>query len=171
MELLNPGIDARQAYDIAKVAHDGQNDLQGYSYIFHPLHVAGVSSERLRAIGSHLSEFGYVLGMLHDTVEDSPLTIEDLVERGATPMFARCMVLISRNAGQVYDEYTDGLINADLPADVHLALLVTKDADVEHNMDPTRPCKGFESRNKRYSKTRAKLAVRIQELMEEVKGA
>lgn len=59
---------------VATEAHDGQLDKAGLPYILHPLRV-----------GAALYAFGadyVVAGILHDVVEDTPVTLEDLSNRG-----------------------------------------------------------------------------------------
>ena len=62
----------RRAYEAAKKAHKGQKRVSGEPYINHCL-----------AVGTILAELGaptptIVAGLLHDTVEDTNLTLEDL---------------------------------------------------------------------------------------------
>ena len=62
----------RRAYEAAKKAHKGQKRASGEPYINHCL-----------AVGTILAELGaptptIVAGLLHDTVEDTDLTLEDL---------------------------------------------------------------------------------------------
>ena len=57
-----------RAYICACEAHKGQIDKANAAYILHPLHVARQFQD----------EDGYVVGMLHDVLEDSSLTAEDL---------------------------------------------------------------------------------------------
>ncbi len=65
-----------RAYALAVEAHRGQSRKDGSSpYIGHPLAVA----ERLHAAG--LDEITVVAALLHDVVEDSELTVGEVVER------------------------------------------------------------------------------------------
>ena len=60
------------ALEIAMKAHKGQRDLDGNPVILHPLTVA--------LKGNNESEI--VAGVLHDVVEDTEWTFEDLLEAG-----------------------------------------------------------------------------------------
>lgn len=62
----------RKALEAAKKAHDGQKRASGEPYIEHPKAVA----EILKAI--YAGEETVVAALLHDTVEDTNLTIEDI---------------------------------------------------------------------------------------------
>jgi guanosine-3',5'-bis(diphosphate) 3'-pyrophosphohydrolase len=62
----------RHAYEIAMVAHDGQARASGESYIQHPLAVAGILAD-LR-----LDPATIAAALLHDVVEDTPITLDDL---------------------------------------------------------------------------------------------
>jgi (p)ppGpp synthase/HD superfamily hydrolase len=66
----------RDAYELAAEAHRGQTRKDGTTpYLGHPLAVA----RELRRNG--LSEETQVAGLLHDVVEDSKMTVGDVVER------------------------------------------------------------------------------------------
>ena len=79
LELQNKTEDKKMAYSIdvaaaralATKAHKGQTDKAGLPYITHPERVA------LRMESPELQ----VIGWLHDTVEDTTLTVKDIAER------------------------------------------------------------------------------------------
>jgi GTP pyrophosphokinase len=65
----------QKAYSFASAAHESQKRLSGEPFIIHPLHVAGM-----------LFDMGFdaeviAAGLLHDTVEDTGITLEDLREK------------------------------------------------------------------------------------------
>ena len=59
----------RQAFQTALEAHRGQVDKSGADYINHPLAVAAQVSDDISAI---------IVALLHDTVEDTALTLNEL---------------------------------------------------------------------------------------------
>ncbi|MFK7885917.1 MAG: HD domain-containing protein [Gammaproteobacteria bacterium] len=61
-----------RAIEIAARAHVGQTDKAGAPYILHPLRV-------MLNVGSHEQRMAAVL---HDTVEDTDVTFEDLISEG-----------------------------------------------------------------------------------------
>ena len=61
-----------RAFELAKSAHAGQKRLSGEEYLSHPLHVAYFLSE----LG--LDATTVVAGILHDTIEDTPVTHKDI---------------------------------------------------------------------------------------------
>ncbi|MFV8756003.1 RelA/SpoT family protein [Nannocystaceae bacterium ST9] len=65
----------REAYELAEECHAGQMRKSGDPYLIHPLRVA----RTLAGLG--LDTPSVVAGILHDTVEDSELTVFDLTER------------------------------------------------------------------------------------------
>ncbi len=73
----NPNVDTeliRKAYDFASVAHAGQLRMSGEPYFMHP-----------SAVAKNLAEMGFdehtiAAGLLHDTVEDTSASIEELDE-------------------------------------------------------------------------------------------
>ena len=62
----------RRAYDVAKDAHQGQMRKSGEEYITHPVAVTQIIAE----LG--LNETTVVAALLHDTVEDTPYSLEQL---------------------------------------------------------------------------------------------
>jgi guanosine-3',5'-bis(diphosphate) 3'-pyrophosphohydrolase len=65
----------RRAYDFAAKAHDGQRRRSGDPYVVHPLSVASVIAELKLDVASVCA------GLLHDCVEDTAATTEDLAKR------------------------------------------------------------------------------------------
>ena len=57
-----------KAMKIAYNAHHGQLDRSGAPYIFHPYHLAEQMND----------EYTVCAALLHDTVEDTDMTIEEL---------------------------------------------------------------------------------------------
>src|SRR3990167_6145693 len=61
-----------KAFELAKTAHAGQKRLSGEEYLSHPLHVALFLSE----LG--LDSATIIAGILHDTIEDTPVIRKDI---------------------------------------------------------------------------------------------
>ncbi len=73
-----PGADLgliQNAYDLACAAHEGQKRASGEEYIIHPLHVASIIADM------HLDEATISAALLHDVVEDTTYTIEEMQEK------------------------------------------------------------------------------------------
>lgn len=62
----------QRAYRVAERAHEGQKRASGEPYINHCLAVAGILAEL------HVPPSAVAAGLLHDTVEDTHITLEDL---------------------------------------------------------------------------------------------
>ncbi|MGH7868192.1 MAG: HD domain-containing protein, partial [Candidatus Dormibacteraceae bacterium] len=65
----------QQAYECAVSAHAGQQRLTGEAYVEHPLEVANILS------GLRLDAPTVIAALLHDTVEDTDLTLADVRKR------------------------------------------------------------------------------------------
>ena len=64
------------AYQLAREAHKEQRRKSGEPYIMHPVAVARIVAEELR-----LGANPIIAAFLHDVVEDTQYTIEDITER------------------------------------------------------------------------------------------
>lgn len=62
----------KKAYDYAEQLHDGQMRQSGEPYISHPLNVAYILAEM------HADRDTICAGLLHDTLEDTDISKEDI---------------------------------------------------------------------------------------------
>src|SRR5271170_1946494 len=70
-----PDLDViKKAYVYSAKVHQGQIRKSGEPYLIHPLEVAGILAEL------KLDEASIVTGLLHDTIEDTLATPEELTE-------------------------------------------------------------------------------------------
>jgi (p)ppGpp synthase/HD superfamily hydrolase len=83
------------AFEIALEAHRGQVDKNRDPYIMHAMRVA------LR--GRSLDET--VVGALHDVVEDTSITLDDLRARGATDRQLDAIEALTRKTGEKYEAF------------------------------------------------------------------
>lgn len=63
----------RRAFEMANEAHSGMRRKSGEPYILHPIAVAKIASKEIG-----LGPVGIICALLHDTVEDTELTFEDI---------------------------------------------------------------------------------------------
>ena len=93
---MSYSIDVAAARALATKAHEGQIDKAGLPYITHPERVAS-RMENPEA---------QVIGWLHDTVEDTPITLRD-IEATFGPETAAAVDAISRRDGEPWSDYLD----------------------------------------------------------------
>ncbi|GER24405.1 hypothetical protein NCCP1664_29000 [Zafaria cholistanensis] len=110
---------------IATIAHRGQADKLGADYILHPARVAARLAEPVEV----------AVAWLHDVVEDSDITSEDLLKAGIPPEAVAAVVLLTRPSGDREGQDPDAYYRA--LRENPLALAV-KRADIADNMDPNR---------------------------------
>ena len=121
----------RRAYFLAKEAHKGVRRRSGEPYVIHPIEVALIA---VREIG--LGKKSVVAALLHDVVEDTEYTIED-IERIFSPKIASMVDGLTKMAG-VFN--TDSTEQAEYFRKVLLTLsddvrvIIIKIADRLHNM-------------------------------------
>ena len=73
----------RKAFDVAVDAHKDQRRKSGEAYIFHPIGVAKIVASEIG-----LGATGIAAALLHDVVEDTPITVEEL-EKQFNPKIAQ----------------------------------------------------------------------------------
>ncbi len=66
----------KQAFKLANGAHDGMRRRSGEPYIMHPISVATIVSQEIGLGSTSISA-----ALLHDVVEDTAYTVEDIAER------------------------------------------------------------------------------------------
>src|SRR3989440_8604066 len=121
----------QRAYERAVVAHTGQRRLSGEDYVQHPLEVASILAD-LTLDGSTIAA-----ALLHDTVEDTPLTLEE-IRRDFGPDVAHLVEGVTklsrisfRSAQQIQAENIRKMLLA-MAEDIRVVLI--KLADRLHNM-------------------------------------
>ena len=90
---------------IAMQAHAGQMDKDGHPYILHPLAVG---------LMGHTDE-EKMAGFLHDVVEDSDITCDDLRQRGIPEGIVRAVALLTHDRAMSYEEYIQSIIDSENP--------------------------------------------------------
>ena len=129
---------SEKAYEIAKRAHLGQVDKAGEDYIKHPQKVASfVKSDEEKAVA-----------YLHDVIEDTELTLEDLHEYEFSKEVIEAVDIITKKKGEDYQSYLNSVKKNKLARAVKLA-------DLRHNSDLTRLTKVTEKdieRKEKYQK-------------------
>lgn len=118
------------AYMLAKEAHQGQMRKSGEPYIIHPIAVARIVAEEFE-----LGAYPIMAAFLHDVVEDTPYTLDDIKERfGEDVAFLVGVVTKQKkseyNQSKQIDNYRQ--ILASVQFDVRAILI--KLADRLHNM-------------------------------------
>lgn len=127
-----------KAMNLAYNAHHGQFDKGGVPYIFHPIHLAeGMEDEASTCVA-----------LLHDTVEDTAVTLEQLAQ-GFPKEVVEAVDLLTHREGVDYFDYVRAIKTNPLATKVKLA-------DLAHNCDPKRICNGpnVEKRREKYAAAR-----------------
>jgi guanosine-3',5'-bis(diphosphate) 3'-pyrophosphohydrolase len=132
-----------RAIEIAARAHAGQIDKAGQPYILHPLRVMlrlQHNNERIAAV-------------LHDVVEDTEVTLEDLAQAGFSADVLGAVEALTKLPGE-------SRMDAARRAALHTIALSVKLADNSENMDLSRitnPTEKDFARLKEYERVRALL--------------
>lgn len=102
-------------------AHKEQTDKSGLPYVFHPFHLAEQMDD----------EDSIVTALLHDVVEDTAYTVEDLREMGFGGAVTDALTLLTHDPAVPYLDYVRNLAHNPLARKVKLA-------DLRHNSDLSR---------------------------------
>ena len=111
----------QKAMRIAFEAHKEQTDKNGIPYIYHPIHLAEQMSD----------EATTCVALLHDVIEDTDMTFEQLQAEGFTPEMMDALRLMTHDERIPYLDYVAEIKKDSIAAKVKLA-------DLKHNSDLTR---------------------------------
>jgi (p)ppGpp synthase/HD superfamily hydrolase len=129
------------AIALACRAHQGQLDKNGQPYILHVLRVMlGQNDPVARMVAA-----------LHDVVEDSPTTFDDLRATGYSAEIVAAVDALTRRPEESYDEMISRVAANPLARRVKLA-------DLEDNMSQSRRLPGDHDRQQRYAVAHARLS-------------
>lgn len=109
-----------KALRLAYAAHHGQTDKSGQPYIFHPYHLAEQMTDEISTCAA----------LLHDVVEDTAVTIEEL-EQEFPKEVTGILRLLTHEKGTDYFDYVRAIKGNPVAVKVKLA-------DLAHNSDETR---------------------------------
>ena len=109
-----------KAMRLAYAAHHGQLDYNGIPYIFHPLHLAEQMDD----------ETSCCAALLHDVVEDTPMTLEELSGEFPAEIIRIVDLLTHRDT----DDYFTYLAKIK----THPIAIKIKLVDIAHNSDQSR---------------------------------
>lgn len=111
----------KKALKISFEAHKNQTDKSGMPYVYHPFHLAEQMDD----------ENSVCVALLHDVVEDTDLTLADLIQAGFPEEVTDALALMTHDDLTPYMDYVERLSHNPIAAKVKLA-------DLAHNSDLTR---------------------------------
>jgi (p)ppGpp synthase/HD superfamily hydrolase len=120
-EKMNDTGMIEKALSLALKAHKGQTDRNGAPYILHPLKVG---------LGA-MNDIEMMAGILHDVVEDSATTLDDLRSEGFPEDVLTIVDYMTKREGEVWEDYIRRIME-------HEPSMQVKLRDLEQNMDTTR---------------------------------
>ena len=112
---------------VAHIAHRGQVDKAGKPYITHPERVAKSFGNRVDGDREILTSIAW----LHDVLEDSDLTRDDLLNAGVEAGIVSAVERLTRTASVAPEEYYEDIMDSWHARQVKLA-------DIADNCDPNR---------------------------------
>lgn len=109
-----------KAIHLATNAHHGQFDKGGNPYILHPFAV-------MTLLDSQDEEL-MCIALLHDVIEDTKTTFQDLRDLGFSDRVIDAIRLVTKMPGQTHAEYKAGVLS-------NVDAMLVKKADLTHNSD------------------------------------
>lgn len=125
----------KKAMKIAFEAHKEQVDKSGLPYIYHPIHIAEQMDD----------EDSVTVALLHDVVEDTDWTLEQLKAEGLSDSVITALSYMTHDDSIPYMEYVMKIAENPIAKKVKIA-------DLAHNSDLTRIDKITEKDLKRVQK-------------------
>lgn len=110
-----------RAIQLAAIHHAGGKDKMGKPYILHPLRV-------MSSLGLDVTDAHRIVAVLHDTIEDTELTADDLYEEGFSEEIVTAVLLLTKTSDYDEDEYFRKIMNNPIARAVKIK-------DLEDNMD------------------------------------
>lgn len=111
----------KKAMKLCFAAHKEQTDKSGVPYVFHPIHLA----EQMD------TEETVIVALLHDVVEDTAYTVQDIADMGFSRKITDALALLTHDASIPYMEYVSQVRENALAKAVKLV-------DLKHNSDLSR---------------------------------
>ena len=111
----------KKALKLCFLAHKDQVDKTGLPYVFHPFHLAESMDD----------EISTVCALLHDVIEDTDYTFEDLLCMGFPTEVIEVLRLLTHDDAEQYMDYVRRIAQNSTARKVKIA-------DLKHNSDPTR---------------------------------
>ena len=143
----------KEAMKLCFEAHKEQKDKSGLPYVFHPFHLAEQMDD----------EESTVVALLHDVVEDTGYTLDDLAEMGFGDTVIAALELLTHDDDSPYLDYVRRIKTNPLARKVKLA-------DLAHNSDVSRldhdPTEEDRERVEKYRKSIEILNDRLQLLQD-----
>ena len=142
------------AMGIAYDAHHGVLDKSGAPYIFHPYEVALQLDD----------EISVSVALLHDVVEDTDLTFDELRAKGIPETVIEPLTFLTHDKSVPYDEYIRNI-------GTNFIATKVKIVDLTHNMNESRYCRSMNAyeceRQEKYRRSKEYLLGRLKEFSEE----
>ena len=113
----------KKAMRIAFDAHKEQTDKSGMPYIFHPFHLAEQMTD----------EVSVCVALLHDVVEDTTITFEDMTAQDISADVIAALKLLTHDDSVPYFDYVQKIKDSK-----NQTAIVVKLADLHHNSDTSR---------------------------------
>lgn len=138
------------AIALAHRAHEGQVDKAGAPYIEHPM----------RVMASMPDDVHRIAAILHDVVEDTDVTLDDLEALGIPHSALTAIDALTKRRGEPYETYLERVMRDPVAVRVKIA-------DVTDNMDLGRipsPTERDRVRLEKYRKVRPRLQAALRQL-------
>jgi len=107
-----------KSLDIALRVHTGQKDRSGKTYILHPL----------RLMNRMESDEEMAVALLHDVIEDSEMSEQDLLNEGIPTKVVEAVKCLTKGSGEDYDEFISRVSKNELASEIKIV-------DIEDNIN------------------------------------
>lgn len=116
-------ITMKEVIKFAEIKHGEQKDKNGELYVWHLYRVATCFIDD--------NDEYEIVAWLHDILEDTNTTVDDLLELGVPKNLISAIVILTHNKGQSYEDYIKLICTNKIATRVKLA-------DLHDNLNPAR---------------------------------
>ena len=139
--------------ELVKKLFEGKFDKGGFPYLVH-----------LHEVSSRVDgEDAKIIGILHDVLEDTDITRDDLIKMGYSEHIVSSIETLTRKKGEDYNDYIERIIESNNKDALNVKL-----ADLNHNMDISRiknpTVKDVDRIEKRYRPAYIKISNKLEEM-------
>ena len=144
----------QEAFELVEDIFKDKTDKGGHPYINHLIRVSSKMQDKSKK----------TIALLHDIIEDTDITKEDLIKKGFPTTIANAVYILSRQEGESYSNFINRIAESN-----NMSAIEVKLADLEDNMDINRISNPTEKDHDRVKKRYKPSYEKLQNTLKDIK--